>query len=342
VYNDKLYSPIVIALCVSLLVQFLVHSILYYLKGFHLSQEVCYSLEKKIVIDADVAYDLYWAKQIFDKSKFKCPTPTCQAKFTCANMDVAEHDLKQTPHFRKHPSTEHDSLCPFHEDNTISNNYTDGITNGKNNIKSNIEIFEFERPPAHFQNYDINSEKKENKSRSKNSSSGKSNSPNNKRYYTLRSIVNNYIKYRASNTLETKTIFIENEYTYKKLFKGIYNQDFLNINMPHVFWQKAWVHRTKNNDAYMINFAESFIYNDKKIKPNIYISDKVVESSFNKNLLKIRLDNALGKKSPEVVVFIYGKPNYREYNKGSIGFYLDNLDLLEVRLAKDFYNSLGS
>lgn len=125
-----------------------------------MSQEVCFSLEKKIVIDADVAYDLYWAKQIFDKSKFKCPTPTCRAKFTCANMDVAEHDLKQTPHFRKHPSTEHDSLCPFHEDNTISNNYKDGLSSSKNGTKSNIEIFEFERPPSHFKDFDIKSEKK--------------------------------------------------------------------------------------------------------------------------------------------------------------------------------------
>lgn len=186
----------------------------------------------------------------------------------------------------------------------------------------------------------LNLKKKENKARSKSFSSIKSNSPNNKRYYTLRSIVNNYIKYRANNALESKTIFIENEITYKKLFKGIYNQNFLKINISHIFWQKAWVNRTKNNDAYMIKFAESFIYNEHKIKPTIYISDKVVESSFNKNLLKIRLDNALGKKNPDVVVFIYGKPSYSDYNNGSIGFYLDNLDLLEVRPSKDFYDSL--
>jgi len=306
-----------------------------------MSQEVTYSLEKKILIDADLAYDLYWNKQIFDKSKFKCPTPTCQAKFTCANMDVAEHELKQTPHFRKHSSTEHNISCPFHEDNIVSSTYADGISIGQNNVKSNIEVFEFQRPPAHFKNYDIDSEKKENQARSRLKNTGTSNSPNKKRYYTLRSVVNKYIIYRANSTLESKTIFIEEERTYKDLFSGIYNQNYVNISKSHIFWQKAWVNRTKKNDAYMVNFAEPFEFNKKKIKPTIYISDKVINSSFNKNLVKIRLDNAVGKKNPEVVIFIYGQPKYNDYNSGSIGFYLDNLDLLEVRLTKNFYESLS-
>jgi len=305
-----------------------------------MSQEQVYSLEKKIILDAELAYDFYWDKQIFDKSKFKCPTENCQARFTCANMDVQERDLKQIPHFRKHPSTTHDKLCPFHEDNIVSLVYKNGNSKYKNKVKSNFEIFNFHRPPSHFKDYDKTSENKEKKFKSKSDGSDTSSSYNQKRYYTLRSVVNRYIKYREMKKLEEQTIYIKEEYTYKNLFKGIYNQNFLNISKEHIFWQKAWVNRTKKDDAYMINFVEALDYNEKKLRPSIYISDKVIEKSFNKNLLKMKLQNSVGKKSPEVVVFIYGKPQYNTYNGGSISFFLENLDLLEIRLAKDFYDNL--
>lgn len=306
-----------------------------------MSQEVAYSLEKRMNVDADLAYDLYWDKQIFDKSKFKCPTPTCQAKFTCANMNIAEHDLKQSPHFRKHPSTDHNSSCQFHEDNTVSSNYSDSLSTRQNQTKSNDEIFEFCRPPSHFKDYNADSEDQETKTNTRIRSSNTTSTTNKQRYYTLRKVVNKYVTYRLNSQLETKTIFIKEDRTYKELFKGIYKQGFESITKPYVFWQKAWVGRTKNKDAYRIRFSEPFTYEGKEIKPTIYISDTVVDESFGKNLLKTRLSNALSNKSPDVVIFVYGEPKYTEYNGGSIGFFLESLDLLEIRPAKYFYKSLG-
>lgn len=64
------------------------------------SLEEAYSNEYDDIIDAELAYDLFWSGVISSKSAFECPSEFCEAKVTCVNMDVEKQDMQQSPHFR--------------------------------------------------------------------------------------------------------------------------------------------------------------------------------------------------------------------------------------------------
>lgn len=305
-----------------------------------MSLEEAYSLEINQVIDADIAYDLYWSGILTDKQKFICPGDNCEAQVTCACMDIAEQDLRQVPHFRV-PNNDHSAKCSLFQDGNNIHNKSEHQTDSlkiKNNIKSNSEIFKFSRPPSHFDK-STNKEGKEKKSihRSDGNNNTYSSSNNLKKFYSLKAIINRWIKYRKANITDDRFINIERDISYSNLFKGIYHQNVNNLpDEKFIYWGKAFINKLNNDSGYRIQFTEYLKIDDLEIKPSLFISSKMIEDYQVKSLLIKRLEKICSSDKNLGAIFVYSKPIIRN---NYINFDIDNLDLIETRYL-DFYEQI--
>jgi hypothetical protein len=62
--------------------------------------EQAYSLDAKVSVDAELAYDYYWAGIIKNKQNLECPANNCTAPITCANLDKIRQDMKVDPYLK--------------------------------------------------------------------------------------------------------------------------------------------------------------------------------------------------------------------------------------------------
>jgi len=307
--------------------------------------EEAYSLEIQQVIDAEIAYDLYWSGKLTDKQKFICAGDNCQAQITCACMDMPEQNLKQVPHFRM-PNDTHSKNCSLFKDEHQINHIGGGISTarGLNKIKSKQEKFNFSRPVIDT-NIDSSKELPIVKSTLKSSgnSVGYSQSNNIKRMYSLRPVIKNWLKYRKANTLGKHYINMERDIKYANLFKGVFRQNIDNYPDENlIFYGKAFIDKLKDDKGYRLKFLEPLkITIDKtvqEIKPTFFVSKEMIENYPIKSLLTTRLKKIEEKKQNIAAVFIYSKPIL---NGKYINFNLNNLDLLEIRYL-DFYTQIYS
>ncbi len=183
-----------------------------------MSIEEAYSLEIDQVIDAEIAYDLYWSGKLKDKQNFICAGDNCQAQITCANMETPEQNLKQVPHFRMPSSQVHSKDCSLFKDEHQINHIGGGSSTlrGSNHIKSKKEKFNFSRPVI---DTDIDGSQEppiiKTTPRSTGSGGGYAQSNNIKRMYSLRPVISNWLKYRKANILDKRYITIEREPKFK-------------------------------------------------------------------------------------------------------------------------------
>lgn len=292
--------------------------------------EEAYSIERNEIIDAERAYDLYWSGKLSDKKAFQCPDKNCEADVTCACMDIAEQSLKQVPHFRI--VGEHSSECKLFEDtNEIEYNVEHGHDSiGQNRAKSKEEKFHFSRP-----SYKNNSEDEHgqiiNKPLSKKitKTTGYNQGENIKRFYSLRPVIKNWLRYRKNEELESKYINFERLISYKDLFKGVYHQDICYLGKENfIYWGKAFIDSLKSGKGYKVKFAEPLESEGKRIRPSFFVSNQMIEKYEVKNLLIKRLEKIAKSDNHICVVFIYSKP---KLSGKYINFDIDNLDLLEIR-----------
>ena len=278
-----------------------------------------YSVEFAEIINAELAYDLYWTGIIRSKSNFRCPCTKCQAKVTCINLDQVKQNMRQTPHFR---SYHHSQQCTVqHQTDKSLNEQTIATAS-----------FHLQRPSQQLQ--------------PKQSCSAPNNSlllnntlkhtsiekqASHSHYYSVRSLVTHFIQFRQQQTLEHHKVKItQDEICYQELFKGIYKQPLDKLPKHNcIYWGLAYIDFNQRKQFYRLTFVQTLTHNEMAIRPSLFISKRDIELYPVKKLLLSRLTNITELKDNRAFVFVYGKPSLHEDKY--INFKVTNLDHIEIR-----------
>lgn len=293
------------------------------------SLNYAYSKEIDDIIDAELAYELFWNDVIKDKKAFSCPDPNCNANVTCANMDTPNFDLKQNPHFRAY---DHSSTCEI--DSMQKKNLSPN--NAKGNVKTyNLDELLLSRPDYKRNHNTIDIQKvidgKIYKGINPRNKEGINNY--NPRYFTIRSLVTKLSKIRSSNEDDQYFIKIgEEQISYKELFIGIFDQNLENLpSKPRIYWGSAFLDKVESKNLFTVRFSNDLKYNNLKLRPSFLLHEDLIKMSKSK-LIKKRIQLFADIQPHLALVFIYGMPYINQKgNKTYINFKLENLDLLDVR-----------
>lgn len=298
------------------------------------SLEEAYSIEYGDIIDAELAYDLYWAGVISSKSAFECPSEFCDAKVTCVNMDAEKQDMKQSPHFRGY---NHSKEC----DATIGKKPTIGAGDEYEPSASTVvlsdqkpDIFNLHRPKNQFAKKDKgmhDSNKRRAISNRKPRVHSEHELKTGSEYYTVRSLVTKFIRYRKDDSLSEHYVNINGkDISYSELFKGVYNQPISALPDEYrIYWGVAYINHMPDKKTYRIVFKSELLHNNNIIKPSFFISESQIENYPVKKLVTKRLTNISESDDRRAFIFLYSKPHSQGSNY--INFDVDSLDHLEIR-----------
>ena len=298
------------------------------------SLEEAYSIEYGDIIDAELAYDLYWAGVIKSKSAFECPSEFCNAKVTCINMDVEKQDMRQSPHFRGY---NHSDEC----DAAIGNKVTIGTGDEYEPSVSTVilsdqksDTFNLHRPKNQFAKKDkgkrdSNKKKTNNKLRPK--VQGEHEIKAGSEYYAVRSLVTKFIRYKKDNSLSEHYVNIDGkDISYSELFKGIYNQPISALPDEYrIYWGVAYITYMPDKKTYRIGFKSEMSHNGNFINPSFFVSESQIENYPVKNLVTKRLTKISESDDRRAFIFLYSKPHAQGPNY--INFDVNSLDYLEIR-----------
>ncbi|NNG42754.1 hypothetical protein HJP15_07455 [Pseudoalteromonas sp. NEC-BIFX-2020_002] len=298
------------------------------------SLEEAYCIEYDDIIDAELAYDLYWAKVISSKSAFECPSEYCDAKVTCVNMDAEKQDMRQSPHFRGY---NHSEKC----DATIGKKPsasagTEYESSASMVVKSDQkpDIFNLHRPLNQFakkENGKRNPNKNRAISRRKPRVHGESELKAGSDYYAVRSLVTKFIRYRKDKLLSEHYVNIDGkDISYSELFKGVYKQQISALPDEYrIYWGVAYIQHIKEKKTYRIGFKSELSNNNNLIAPSFFVSENQIENYPVKNLVIKRLTKISKSDDKRAFIFLYSKPH--EQGSNFINFDVVSLDYLEIR-----------
>jgi hypothetical protein len=226
------------------------------------SLEEAYSLEYGEVSDPELAYDLFWAGVINDKSAFVCPSEFCDAKVTCINIDKEKQDMHQTPHFRGYKHSEDCDATLADERKSIEVPGDEGARAKVVKADEISDVFHLKRPDNQFaKNPDLtgsrSAKKKAERRRERLVGEGEIRSGSD--YYSVRSLVSKYIRYRKSETLsEHKVNIAGKDQSYGSLFKGVYQQPIEALpDEKLIYWGVAFVDYLEKQRCYQIKFCQT-------------------------------------------------------------------------------------
>jgi len=291
-----------------------------------------YSNEIKDTIDAEQAYELFWSGVIHNKSAFSCPEDKCDGNVTCINIDKAENDMLQHPHFRGY---NHDANCIHHQNNIKANSKDKSNDSGR---KSELDEFFLTRPSA--EESVTSSSAIEGTTRSLGTKGTKSDKVYRAKYFTIRSLVSKFVEHRKNDEERAHFVKIDNlELSYKELFIGIYNQDFDSLpKYNRIYWGVAFLDKVASKKNYKIRFTETFKLNGEEIRPSFLLYEDLIDS-YHSRLIGTRINQYSKGEFPRVIVFIYGKPLLKSDGKNYINFRVENLDMLDIR-GLEFFEQL--
>ena len=301
--------------------------------------ENAYSLDSDEVIDAEIAYDYYWAGIIKDKRNFECPAGNCTTQITCANLDKIRQDMKVDPYFKS--IGEHEPGCELvaeilnKEVKTASINETQKSRAKK--CEELPDIFGLSRPKSHL-------EKKQSVSQDKNilSLEGKKQKKatefrtgrkQSSTHYSLRAFVSKFLRYKSQNLLAQRYINIKGyDVSYQEMFVEISGQNLEDLSKyPRVYFGKAFIDRRRESD-YSATFEASLSLDGKFLRPSTYISETLINKAFTKKLSQEKFDDLSRKNYPSAWVFAYGVPKKKVVNdKQYININIANLDYFDLR-----------
>lgn len=305
------------------------------------SLEEAYSIEYGGIVDPELAYDLYWAGLITDKSAFTCPSDLCNAKVTCVNIDKEKQDMYQSPHFRSYNHSEKcDALSGDNRDMYRDVNGHDTTNPAKSDDIP--DIFYHVRPKNQFTKK-VDSASKiiaPKKSVNRNQKSGEDGKLiGASKYYSVRSLVSKYIRYRKEGLLLDRKVDISGvERSYKSLFKGVYRQPIDRLaNQKFIYWGIAYIDHYPRKKQYCIRFCETLKWYDQEIRPSFWVTQGMIDSYPVRNLIIKRLEGVSDLEDGRFFVFIYSSPYGVERNGVRyINFGMDSLDYLEIRSLSMF------
>ena len=300
--------------------------------------KTAFSLDCGIEVNAEDAYDFFWAGIIKDKRNFICISEDCYAQITCANLDKLREDMSVAPYFKVYG--EHSPLCPIKE--AESQPYLRKDSNETSYSRAKIseehpDIFELERPEEHRKIkeksrqsdniLDIEEIKKRKKSRNTNDAI------RSRKYHSIRGLIKKYHEYKQNNTLDSHFIKIPprqgrgyTRVSYSEMFVEINGQALLELpeDNKRIYFGTANLY--DNGTHYNIKFTKGFVWNGKITKPSIYISRTMVSEAFSRELAEKKLQSLSGK---TIYCFVYSRPlpAKNEY----INLNINNMDLLDIK-----------
>lgn len=312
------------------------------------SLEEAYSNEYQEIIDAELAYDLYWANVITNKSDFQCPSEFCSAKVTCINLDAEKQSMQQSPHFRGYNhSDECDAHLAFTSDkknkkDKLSTDKIDADDISKTKVSNPVvsepvaDIFRLQRPAGQFTRRNKDGLHPSTHDASKQAIDVKkarrqNNTETGSDYYSVRSLVSKFIQYRKEDALSEHYVNIAGkESSYKSLFKGVYNQSVQALpDDKLIYWGVVFINYLAHKKVYKITFKNELEHDDKRIRPSFFISETMIDNYPVKSLVLKRLVAISKQKDSRAFVFLYSTPQ----GKGAdyINFDVKSLDYLEIR-----------
>lgn len=301
--------------------------------------EQAYSLDNEETVDAELAYDYYWAGIIKNKKNFECPAGNCTVQITCANLDKIRQDMKVDPYFKT--VGEHDSDCDLVREILKTDIKSDSIGGERKNRAKKQEslpdIFRLSRPKSHL-------EKKQNVFKGNNLVSRKKKTREQKiginnlkcqpsTHYSLRAFVSKFLRYQSLGVLEQRYINIKGyDVSYKEMFVDVSGQRLNAISKyPRIYFGKAFLDRRKESD-YSAKFEASLSYEGELLRPSIYISESLIDDAFTKKLSQEKFEDLSNKNYPSTWVFVYGIPRVKVVNgKNYININISNLDYFDLR-----------
>ncbi|WCN13245.1 hypothetical protein GV054_09630 [Marinomonas mediterranea] len=306
------------------------------------SLEEAYSNEYQDIIDPELAYDLYWAGVITDKSAFECPSDKCNAKVTCINLDQEKQDMHQSPHFRGY---NHSDDC----DATFGQDRVAGVESPTASAQSKFvkndsisDVFHLKRPKNQFAKKDLKgvdlTKKKKKSNRRERSVTGEE-FYGGSEYYSVRSLVSKFIRYKKDGSLSEHKINISGkDVSYKSQFKGVYQQPIVALPDENlIYWGVAFIDYVEKKKYYKVTFGETLEYEGSGIRPSFFISETMISEYPVKNLVVKRLEKISKENDKRAFVFIYSKPH--PSGDSYINFELESLDYLEIRYL-DLFDDL--
>lgn len=306
------------------------------------SLEEAYSLEYGDIIDPELAYDLFWAGVINDKSAFVCPSEFCNAKVTCINIAKEKQDMHQSPHFRgyKHSA---DCDATLEDEGSVVEVAGDEGSQAKVVKAEEIpDVFHLKRPDNQFaKNPDMSGEKSQKKKeeRRRERLVGDGEVRSGSEFYSVRSLVSKFIRYRKTQTLsENKVNISGRDQSYGSLFKGVYQQTIEALPEDKlIYWGVAFVDYLENQGCYQIKFGQNLSWEGQEIRPAFFIHDDIIEQYPVRNLVVRRLEKIRNSEDHRAFIFLYSKPyGVEKGEKRYINFNFESLDYLEVRFLDLF------
>lgn len=290
-----------------------------------------FSIEINDIIDAEQAYELFWSGIIQNGSAFNCPEENCEGNATCINVDKAENDMLQHPHFRGY---NHNRDCIHHPEKVKALSKGNSTSSGS---RSQLDELFLARPEKEA---GTTSNAVETTTRVHGTKDQKSNKVYRAKYFTIRSLVSKFVEHRKKNEEREHHVKIDAiKLSYKDLFIGVYNQDYDSLpRYNRIYWGVAFLDKDPAKEHYKIRFAEAFKLNGEEIRPSFLLYENLIDS-YHSRLIKTRINQYSKGKSPRVLIFIYSKP-FTPKNEGKyINLKIENLDMLDIR-GLDFFEKL--
>jgi hypothetical protein len=301
--------------------------------------EQAYSLDSNETVDAELAYDYYWAGIIKNKKNFECPANNCSVPITCANLDKIRQDMKVDPYFKT--VGEHYPDCEL-ERETLTKNSGSGVVEGAGSHRAkksdNLpDIFGFSRPTSHFDKKQktpseigvVSSEEGKRKRKAESNSSGLQPST----HYSLRAFVSKFLRYKSLGVLGQRHINIKGyDVSYQEMFVSVSGKNLNSISKyPRMYFGKAFIDKRKESD-YSANFEGTLSFDEESLRPSAYISKSLINDAFTKKLSQEKFEVLSNKNYPICWVFVYGVPKVKNVNgKNYININISNLDYFDLR-----------
>lgn len=303
--------------------------------------DIAYSKEKKRLMTAIEANELWQDGELEDKHEFICPGKDCDVPITCAGMDKFKIEQKRVPHFIwSHRNIKHSEECDFEAIIYEWRQQNKSLKSNNDEKAYNEVVFEFTNINDKNTVRKVSTSQFENKNNGKGSIKNESRRLNNHsrivkpHYSLLSSLLNLFFEAQKNNDLDNQYVMLKfagKSYDYKlsTLFKKISNYELDSKNKIKVFYGNAYI--SNYDGKYYINFEDKFKNNDAKVKCTI--DQKYILEVKNANAKLQAFDNQLNKK---VKLFIMGIPHEVEI-KGEkskkivyINPYKNSFDLVAV------------
>ncbi|ACF50093.1 hypothetical protein BA766_19140 [Stenotrophomonas maltophilia] len=303
-----------------------------------MATELAFSIEFNDTINAERAYELYWADVITDKRAFLCPEHEsgCPAKYTCANMDTEQLQLKQVPHFRnQHDSELHMEGCPHVAELDVRG--CSGESRPSEVGQPAPDRFLLTRPVGHFDVRQGTASETDFGAGGR-SGSGEASGTRSRRtqFYSLAALVSRWLKARQDNMDDTMIVSAgtQEPMTYRELFENFFEKRPYLSGNTRVYWSKAWIRKT--DDGFKIIFCEPITalvgeMLAEPLRPSAMVWNSVLAASEMKSLHARRLQRFAESEAP-CVVFLYGTPALQEkHSRTYLNFDVKSLDLVDVQ-----------